>query len=133
MSELDLDALYADPVNAPFWAGAEIHELRIQRCKDCGAFQHYGRPFCLGCDSEAIEWVRAAGTGVVYSVTTVRMKIVDSVEPPYQVALVDLAEGPRLMATIVGADVAIGDGVVIDWKSRDAAPPLPVFRASEPA
>lgn len=53
-------------------------------------------------------------------------------ETPYVVALVDLAEGPRMMANIVGAgarDVALGDPVHVCFEKRgDYA--LPQFTRS---
>lgn len=80
-----------------------------------------------------MEWVEAAGTGVVYSLTTVRIPVVDELKPPYMLALVDLDEGPRLLTNIEGGHASIGDRVILDWRSRDGLPPLPVFRpAAEP-
>jgi uncharacterized OB-fold protein len=90
-------------------------------------YQFYGRPFCLACQSDDVEWVRVAGSATVYSVTTVRMKVDVQLDPPYQVALVDLDEGPRLLARIEGGMCAIGDRVRVAWRTRDGAPPLPVF------
>ena len=49
-----------------------------------------------------MEWVEAAGTGTIYSVTTVRIPVVDELKPPYFLALVDLDEGPRLLTNIDG-------------------------------
>lgn len=122
---------YGDPVTAPFWAAARRHELLIQRCAACGLSQFYPRRFCLACGAEPVEWVGAAGGGVVYSATTVRIQVSPNLTPPYIVAIVQLDEGPRLLTNIVGADAAIGDRVRLAWRERDDAPPLPVFeRAS---
>ena len=55
------------------------------------------------------EWISASGYGTVYSVTTVHPRAPDK---PYNVVLVDLAEGPRVMSRVVGtADVRIGMAV----------------------
>jgi uncharacterized OB-fold protein len=123
---------YGDPNTYAFWDAARSGRLLIQRCTACGAHQFYGRPFCLACDGEAVEWVPAAGTGTVYSVTTVHVRWYPEHEPPYQVAVVALDEGPRLTANIVGEAAAIGDRVAVAWRERDGLPPLPVF-AREPA
>ncbi len=122
---------YSDPVNSPFWEGASNRELRVQKCGTCQHHQHYGRPFCLACSSDDVAWVQVSGIGTVYSVTTVRMQIDPSMEPPYQVALVDLEEGPRLMSGIVGAEVKIGDRVHVSWRDRENEPPLYVFQLAE--
>jgi hypothetical protein len=68
------------------------------------------------------------GLGIVYSVTTVRIAVLPDLPPPYQVALVDLEEGPRFLAGIAGEDVQIGDRVQMTWKEREGEPPLPMFR-----
>ena len=74
----------------------------------------------------AWEWVEASGRGTVYSTSVVHPK---PPEVAFNVALVELEEGPRLMSRIDGVrpeDVAIGMKVVarID---RDGAEPLLLF------
>ncbi len=49
-----------------------------------------------------LEWVQASGSGVVYSCTTVMPR---PPEQPYNVSLIDLAEGPRMMSRVVGLPV----------------------------
>lgn len=55
-----------------------------------------------------LEWVEASGRGVVYSVTTIPQRApADS----YNVVLIDLDEGPRVMSRVEGlaaAEVTIG-------------------------
>ena len=118
----------ADPLTAPFWEAAGRHELIIQRCRHCGHHQFYPRPYCLMCQSDSIEWVKAAGSGVIYSMTTVHLEISEEFKPPYVVALVQLDEGPRMLTNIVGDQCQIGDRVQVTWKPRSNAPPLPVFQ-----
>jgi uncharacterized OB-fold protein len=55
--------------------------------------------------------------------------VVDELPPPYQLALVDLDEGARLLSNIEGQTVAIGDRVRLAWRAREGLPPLPVFEA----
>ncbi|MGQ0548534.1 MAG: Zn-ribbon domain-containing OB-fold protein [Armatimonadota bacterium] len=119
---------YGDALTAPFWEAAARHELIIQRCQTCGMHQFYPRPFCLACESNDVLWVSAAGTGTVYSMTTVRMHVSPELVPPYIVAIVELDEGPRLMANIVEGICRIGDRVQVTWRERAGAPPLHVFR-----
>lgn len=122
---------YGDPLTAPFWEAARDHRLTVQHCRDCGRHQFYPRPFCLSCRSGNLEWVAASGLGTVYSITMVRIEVLPDLPPPYQVALVDLEEGPRLLAGTAGDDVHIGDRVQVVWKEREGEPPLPMFTASE--
>ena len=118
---------HGDPTHRAFWEGAARGELLVQRCSRCASHQFYARPFCLRCDSDAVEWVRAAGTATVYSVTTVHVRWYPEHEPPYQVAIVELDEGPRMTTNIVGEPAAICDRVRVTWREREDAPPLPVF------
>ena len=56
------------------------------------------RVLCPACGSPRLEWRPSAGLGTVYSATTVHSRGAD----PYTVALVDLDEGVRVMATLAG-------------------------------
>lgn len=122
---------YGDPTTYEFWDAAQEGRFLIQRCTTCGAHQFYPRPFCLTCGRQDVTWVEAAGTGVVYAMTTVRIPVSKHFDPPYVVAVVELDEGPRVLTNIVGHECAIGDRVQLDWLDRAEEPPLPVFRPSE--
>ncbi len=71
-----------------------------------------------------LEWVEAVGTGTVYSTTLVRPR---PPENPYNVALIDLAEGARMMSRVEGIaaeEVAIGMPVQAQIVSHDGSPIL---------
>ena len=118
---------YGDPLSHPFWEAAAAHRLVLQRCRDCGRFQFYARPFCITCESDALEWVESQGTGTVYSAVTVHLKVLPDIEPPFVVAVVELDEGPRMTANIVGGDAPIGSRVHVGWREREGLPPVPMF------
>jgi uncharacterized OB-fold protein len=118
----------ADPTTEAFWQACGERRLLIQRCDACGRHQFYPRPFCLSCEATTLDWVEANGTGTVYSVTTVRIPVIEDLTPPYLLALVDLDEGPRLLTNIEGDGASIGDRVRIAWRSRRGLPPLPIFK-----
>ena len=79
---------------------------------------------------ETLDWVEMSGAGTVYSLTTIHAR------PPaesYNVSLIDLAEGPRMMSrvdSIPHSNVAIGmpvqarielvdgDPVVLFWPAQ---------------
>ncbi|CAM5204259.1 hypothetical protein ARD30_25345 [Bosea thiooxidans] len=121
-----------DPYLWPFWEAASERRLTVQHCRACGAHQFYPRPFCLSCEGRDLDWVDVAGTGEVYSVTTVRIPVSDLLPPPYQVALVTLDAGPRLLAGIDGPPCRIGDRVRLVWREREDAPPFPAFERVTP-
>jgi len=87
--------------------------FEIQKCGGCGKHVFYPRVVCPHCGSDKLSWVAAAGAGVVYSTTIVRRK--PDAGGDYNVALIDLAEGPRMMSRVV--DVA-PDGVKIGMKVK---------------
>jgi uncharacterized OB-fold protein len=73
----------------------------IQRSRASGRYIFYPRVAepMTGCTD--LEWVEPSGHGTVYSVTVVRQK---PPAPNYNVVLVDLAEGPRLMSRVDGIE-----------------------------
>ncbi len=84
-------------------------EFRLQRCNGCGRHVFYPRALCPHCGSSNLEWIKPTGQGTVYSTTVMRRK--PDAGGDYNVCLVDLAEGPRLMSRIEGIapkDVKIG-------------------------
>ncbi len=72
----------------------------VQRCGDCHRHIYFPRELCPHCGSGQVELVAPAGTGTVYSTTTVRRKA--DAGGDYNVALIDLDEGVRLMSRVEG-------------------------------
>ncbi|GBD12352.1 hypothetical protein HRbin24_00359 [bacterium HR24] len=91
-------------ISAPFWRGAAEGKLLLQRCRRCGLFIYYPRPFCPRCLAEELEWHEASGRGRVYTYTVVRRAATPAFAAmvPYVLAIVELEEGPRLVTNIVG-------------------------------
>jgi uncharacterized OB-fold protein len=90
----------------------EANRLMVQRCTGCARHLFYPRVLCPHCGSQSLEWKAAAGTGTVYSTTVVARR--DSEGGPYNVALVNLDEGVRMMSRVEGIApeaVAIGQRV----------------------
>lgn len=93
---------------------AELNAGRflIQHCGGCDRHIYYPREVCPHCGSDALQLVPPRGTGTVYATTTVRRKA--DAGGDYNVALIDLVEGVRLMSRVEGlapTDVAIGQRV----------------------
>jgi uncharacterized protein len=90
------------PTSRPFWEAARRHELNLQRCIGCRAFIYYPRDRCPNCFSDRLEWERVSGRGRVYSYTVVRRASSRAfADAPYVLAIVELAEGPRMTTDIV--------------------------------
>ncbi|HWW49660.1 MAG TPA: Zn-ribbon domain-containing OB-fold protein [Xanthobacteraceae bacterium] len=110
-------SVYVD--TTPFWEGAKRKELFLQYCKDTGRFQHYPRPVSIYTGSRNLEWRQVSGRGTVYANTVIRIPG-PGLEGrlPLSVVTVDLEEGARILANIVGSppeDVKIGAAVEVVW------------------
>jgi uncharacterized protein len=91
------------PETQPFWAGCARGELLLQRCTDCGKPYFYPRPICPECGSTNVEWFKASGRATLHSyVINHRPAHGFEHDGPYAIAVVQLAEGPRMMTNIVG-------------------------------
>ncbi|MDB5271564.1 MAG: Nucleic-acid-binding protein containing a Zn-ribbon, partial [Hymenobacter sp.] len=60
----------------------------------------FPREVCPGCGLSDLQWVQPSGLGSVYAVTTVRRKQESGGD--YNVSLIDLDEGVRLMSRVEG-------------------------------
>lgn len=69
----------------------------LQRCRGTGQFVFYPRVAEPRTGSTDIEWVEASGNGTVYATTVIRQR---APTPSYNLALIDLAEGPRMMSRV---------------------------------
>jgi uncharacterized OB-fold protein len=124
------------PETRPFWDGCRAGELRYQSCGGCGAAQFYPRTLCARCGGVDLAWRAARGDGTVYAVTVVHRppSAAFRADVPYALALVDLDEGFRMMARIVGIEperVAIGARVRVTFERRgDLA--IPQFTPAAP-
>lgn len=79
----------------------------IQRSRSTGTHLFYPRIAVPGTGETDLEWIEAAGGGTVYAITVNRTR-----EGAYNIALVDLDEGPRMMTRIDGVEtVPIGTRV----------------------
>jgi uncharacterized protein len=111
---------------AEYRAHLAAGRFMIQRSVVAGRYVFYPRIMAPGTGETDLEFVAASGRGTVYSTTVVRQK---PPTPSYNVALIDLAEGPRMMARVIGLpaeDVRIGMAVKARIIDEDDAP-LVVF------
>ncbi|WP_112469380.1 bifunctional MaoC family dehydratase N-terminal/OB-fold nucleic acid binding domain-containing protein [Streptomyces triticisoli] len=117
--------------NAFWFEAARQHRLVIQRCAACGALRHPPGPCCPECASLEWDTVEASGHGHVHSFVVNHHPRHPAFAYPLVVAVVELAEGTRLITNLVGTDpddVEIGMPVVLDWLDADPDLSLPVFR-----
>jgi hypothetical protein len=104
-----------DTLSGEYWSALASGRLLFQECPSCGHRQFYPRAMCTQC-AAAPEWREASGLGIVHTFTVIRQNGLPGFkdEVPYVVAMIELAEGPRLMGYVTGCpieDVAVGMSV----------------------
>lgn len=126
-----LPTLTAD--NRPFWESCREGRLCLQRCGGCGHVRYPISPFCPRCLSGEFEWSAVSGRGTVFSYIVFHQAYHPAFKDdlPYNVALVQLDEGPRMYSNIVGTpnnEVRIGDPVEVVFDPVTPQITIPRFR-----
>ncbi|MCS6926757.1 MAG: Zn-ribbon domain-containing OB-fold protein [Candidatus Binatia bacterium] len=114
-------------LNRPYWEALKRHELKLQRCTECGKVWYPPAPFCPACWSDAVTWQRLSGRGRVNSWVVFHQAYFPSFQDdlPYNVAEVELEEGPRLLTNLVGVDLAeIRIGMPVEVVFEDVTPEI---------
>jgi uncharacterized OB-fold protein len=119
--------------NRPFWEAARKHELRLQRCNSCQKIWAPNGPVCPHCFSEDYRWETLSGRGKIASFVVFHKVYHPAFasDVPYNVAFVELEEGPRIISNIVGAsndELRIGMPVEVVFEDVDDQVSLPKFR-----
>jgi hypothetical protein len=108
----------------PYWESAKAHRLALPRCTACGRFRFPPTTFCPHCLSDAGEWTPVSGRGSVYSFVIMH-QVYDQAfkdDVPYNVAAVQLDEGPRLYTNLVEiANEAIRVGMPVSVVYEDVS------------
>jgi uncharacterized OB-fold protein len=111
---------------AIYQAKLSAGEFALQRCPACGGKQIFPpRALCPHCGSTDLRWQAASGAGTVYSTTVVRDRPENGGDR--NIALIDLAEGARLMSRVEGVppdQVRIGMAVKARIAKTDGGPLL---------
>jgi uncharacterized OB-fold protein len=99
----------------PYWEALRNGHLVIQRCK-CGHAFLPARRLCRSCLREEPHWERASGKGVLLSWVVYHVAYHPAFESrlPYNVALVQLEEGPQLLTNILGPNENISAGAPVE-------------------
>ncbi len=96
----------ADEASKPFFDGANEGKLMLVKCSQCGTHRLPGRERCLDCWSTESEWTQASGKGKLYTYGIMHQKYHPAFADvtPYNYAIVELDEGPRLVTNIVDCE-----------------------------
>ena len=123
MNQSDFIEFQDDGPDAVFSQAMANGEFRIQQCQGCDKHIFYPRIVCPHCGSNNLAWVTPSGKATVYSTSIPRQKPEQG--GSYNISLVDLAEGPRLMSRVVDIDpeeVKIGMAVTAFVSEIDGVP-----------
>jgi uncharacterized OB-fold protein len=116
-----------------FYAHIAAGELRIQRCSECGAWRHIPRPVCAECANDSWTWERTTERGTIVTLTITERPLHPAFTvTPYAIVVVQLAEGPRLLTTILDTDpheIRVGTAVRFEPLRVDDELSLPAFVA----
>ena len=118
-----------------FWDGTNAGELRLQRCDACSKVYFPPRPFCPACASRSVSVFKASGKAIL-DTYVIHHRKVPGFDPPYAIAVVKLAEGPRMMTNIVECPQT-PEALVLDmplevvFEKQNDAITLPFFRPAK--
>jgi len=97
------------PLSQPYWDALSDGRLTFQHCGKCGHNWLPPRAECPECLGPEWDWQAASGKGRVISWVIYHHAYHDAFKDrlPYNVALVELDEGPRLITNIVNPEAGI--------------------------
>lgn len=122
-----------DDYTRHWWEASAERRLLIVRCHSCSRAHYYPRPFCPRCGGDDVSWEEASGEAVLYTWSVVYQNDLPPFRDrvPYVAAVVDLAEGPRMMTNVVGVhtdELEVGMALRVDFEELEAGFHIPVFR-----
>ena len=127
------------PETQHFWDGTRAGRLLLQRCTACSEAYFPPRPFCPACSCRAVEVFDASGDATLYSYV-ISHRPHPGFDGPYSIAVVQLAEGPRMMTNIVACEqtpeaLTLDMAVEVTFEAITDDISLPLFRpaAATPA
>ena len=131
--EANIPEVRIDETTRPYWSALAEGRLMRQHCRACGHDWLPPRPNCAACLADDCEWRDCSGHGRIVSWVVYHKAyaphLADRV--PYNVAIVELAEGPRLLTNIIdspdGRGLAPGAAVELAIE-EDFGRALPRFR-----
>ena len=123
------------PETQHFWDGTLAGELRLQCCDECSHTYFPPRPFCPKCASRKVSVFAASGKAIL-DTYVIHHRKVPGFEPPYAIAVVKLAEGPRMMTNIVECPqtpeaLQLDMALEVVFAQQNDAITLPFFRPAK--
>jgi len=119
-----------------FYEYCKKHELRFQRCTDCGTWRHVPRDMCAKCGSFNWAWAQSSGKGKLFSWTTVMQPMLPQFADrvPYSPVVIEMDEGVRILSELVDvSNEELRLGLPVEVAFDDVTPEvtLPKFRRAQ--
>ena len=105
-------------------------KLMASRCKECGALYLPPKPLCTRCYGDDMEWAQMKGRGKLAAFTAIAVAPTLMMEEgygrdnPYCTGVVELEEGPKISARILGVDakkpgeIEVGTPLTVEFVER---------------
>jgi uncharacterized OB-fold protein len=125
-----------DDSSRPFWEASREGRLAIQRCQDCGYYNHPPRQECDRCMSHSLQFEPVSGNGTIFTFTVNHQPTMPGFDVPHLVAMIELDEQQRLllpsdMPDVKPEDVRIGRRVKLTFERISEDVNLPQFTLAE--
>jgi hypothetical protein len=93
------------PTVEQYQKNIEMGEFRAFKCKSCGAVIAPPSGACYNCGGIEMEWTEVSGKGTLVSFTVIHVAPDEfKDEAPYYIAIIELEEGTRVSARLLGYD-----------------------------
>ena len=118
VAETTIPAPERDALNTPYWDSLAQGALSFRRCDNCGHAWLPARSECSSCLADRWHWEKAGGGAKLISWVVYHTAFHPAFAKrlPYNVAVVELDEGPRLISNVTG--VADTKALKIDQRLR---------------
>ncbi|PKN62444.1 MAG: hypothetical protein CVU57_24470 [Deltaproteobacteria bacterium HGW-Deltaproteobacteria-15] len=115
-----------------FWEGCRHHQLKFQKCSECGLVRWPPSIICPACHSLEQKWVPAEGRGKIFTFAVYHQAFHPAFKNdlPYVVAVIELEEGVHFLSNLVGCDhrlIRCGMPVRVVWEDRKEGFSIPKF------
>jgi uncharacterized OB-fold protein len=128
--------------SASFYQFLVEKKLMASRCKKCQALYLPPHPICTKCPGDEVEWVEMKGDGELAAYTAISVGPTSTIEEgydrnnPYLVGIVQLQEGPKVSARVLGIDpkkpesIKVGTPLTVEFvEPAEGKQPYVAFRA----
>lgn len=110
-------------------------QFKAYKCVDCGTIIAPPSGSCYSCGSSKMEWTEVSGKGKLVSFTVIHIAPDEfAEEAPYYIAIVELEEGTRVSARLLGYDplkpeeVRLGIAVKMEYETIESGKKYLAFR-----